>query len=77
MHPIKVRINGSSSKNQMNHVKSDLSTTAVVSVKQAHTERVLRGGNFLMANLNLQDGVCGLALVGLSGRFLILPLTFI
>lgn len=37
----------------------------------------VRGGNFLVAKLILQDGVCGLTLVGLSGRFLILPLKFI
>lgn len=35
------------------------------------------GGDFLVANLNLQDNVCGPTLVGLSGRFLILPLKLI
>lgn len=34
-------------------------------------------GDFLVANLNLQDNVCGPTLVRLSGRFLILPLKLI
>ena len=65
---------------KINHAKSNVSTMLAncCSVSKAGSHRVCVGGsNFLVANLNLQDSVCGLTLVGLSGRFLILPLKFI